>query len=59
MSARNIGINNVPTLTSIIIDIMDQSKCHIPDLGMQGVFNEPFDQMVVGVKVNQMQCCFC
>ena len=50
-SATNLSIDGTPKVLSIIIDIMDQSKCHVPDLGMQGVFNKPFDQMIVGVKV--------
>lgn len=54
-SASNLGINNTPRVLSIIIDIMDQSKCHVPDIGMQGVFNGPFDQMIVGVKVRSMR----
>ena len=30
---------------------MDQSKCHVPDYKSDGVYADPFDQMIVGVKV--------
>ena len=42
----------IPTILSIIIDIMDQAKCKLPRFGSQGVFSDPFDQLIVGVKVN-------
>lgn len=54
-SATNLGIDGTPKVLSIIIDIMDQSKCRVPDIGMQGVFSDPFDQMIVGVKVISMR----
>lgn len=50
-SARNIGAFGVPIVLSIILDIMDQLKSHVPGHGLQGVLTDPFNKLIVGVKV--------
>ena len=52
VSPRNFAMNGVPYALSFILDIMDQSKCHVPSLGSLGEFKDPFNQMIIGVKVN-------
>jgi len=39
-----------PSIMSIIIDGMDNSKCRCPYLGSQGNFSNPIPQHIVGVK---------
>ena len=56
MSPRNIGPKGVPYVLSFIIDIMDQSKCQVPALGLLNSFPDPFKQMIVGVKVMSLLC---
>ena len=51
---ESVMIRNImrPYILSFILDIMDQSKCHVPRHGDQGAFSDPFDQMIIGVKVH-------
>ena len=37
-------------ICSVIIDIMDQNKCHVPSLGTRDKFTEPIQQIITGAK---------
>lgn len=47
----------IPKKMSIIIDGMDQSKCHIPYCGGQQTMNKPLVQHITGVKEHGVGLC--